>query len=169
MLSNEGRLVGPSQGGALARLFPAPPGRTRSQKKRRIRGSAPAGRVVLEGLAVLAVGAGLPGGRRTSPRATATTWSTSSSTTTKVPWMVGPARGARNFVPRGVVYSSRSSMPLDVRLDEARTARLSAHGVSERVTNATAASARIQVARDGGKAHTSRARRSSLHFFSVPS
>ena len=36
--SNEGRLVGPSQGGALARLFPAPPGRTRSQKKRRIRG-----------------------------------------------------------------------------------------------------------------------------------
>ena len=39
MLSpNEGRLVGPSQGGALARLFPAPPGRTRSQKKRRTRG-----------------------------------------------------------------------------------------------------------------------------------
>ena len=36
--SNEGRLVGPSQGGALARLFPAPPGRTRSQKKRRTRG-----------------------------------------------------------------------------------------------------------------------------------
>ena len=38
MSSNSGRLVGPSQGRALERLFPAPPGRTRSQKKRRIRG-----------------------------------------------------------------------------------------------------------------------------------
>ena len=38
MSSNSGRLVGPSQGRALERLFPAPPGRTRSQKKRRTRG-----------------------------------------------------------------------------------------------------------------------------------
>ena len=36
--SNSGRLVGPAQDRALARLFPAPPGRTRSQKKRRTRG-----------------------------------------------------------------------------------------------------------------------------------
>ena len=36
--SNVGRFVGPAQSRALARLFPAPPGRTRSQKKRRTRG-----------------------------------------------------------------------------------------------------------------------------------
>ena len=108
--SNEGRLVGPSQGGALARLFPAPPGRTRSQKKRRIRGPHLPDELFWRVLQFWRSEQDFPEEPRTSPRATATTWSTSSSTRTFLGWLDRTARWLGVIL---VIFRA-----LDVRLDK---------------------------------------------------